>query len=50
MIAIVRIPDGLKEFFIRIQASNYHSSWGGLWAPIVLGDADACLPYSKPLV
>ncbi|MEP1447376.1 MAG: diguanylate cyclase [Paraglaciecola sp.] len=39
--AIVRIPEGLKEFSITIQVSNYHSSWGGLWAPIVLGDADA---------
>ena len=39
--AIVRIPDGLKEFSITIQVSNYHSSWGGLWAPIVLGDADS---------
>jgi diguanylate cyclase (GGDEF)-like protein len=39
--AIVRIPDGLKTFSITIQVSNYHSSWGGLWAPIVLGDADS---------
>ncbi|MBU3003996.1 sensor domain-containing diguanylate cyclase [Paraglaciecola arctica] len=39
--AIVRIPEGLKQFTITIQVSNYHSSWGGLWAPIVLGDADA---------
>jgi diguanylate cyclase (GGDEF)-like protein len=38
---IVRIPDGLKEFSITIQTSNYHSSWGGLWTPIVLGDADS---------
>jgi diguanylate cyclase (GGDEF)-like protein len=39
--AIVRIPDGLNTFSITIQVSNYHSSWGGLWAPIVLGDADS---------
>ena len=39
--AIVRIPDGLKAFSITIQVSNYHSSWGGLWEPIVLGDADS---------
>jgi diguanylate cyclase (GGDEF)-like protein len=38
--AIVRIPDGLKTFSITVQVSNYHSSWGGLWEPIVLGDAD----------
>jgi diguanylate cyclase (GGDEF)-like protein len=38
--AIVRIPDGLQRFSITIQVSNYHSSWGGLWSPIVLGDAD----------
>lgn len=37
---IVRIPDGLKTFSITIQVSNYHSGWGGLWAPIILGDAD----------
>ncbi|WP_226991187.1 hypothetical protein [Paraglaciecola psychrophila] len=30
--AIVRIPDGLNTFSITIQVSNYHSSWGGLWA------------------
>jgi diguanylate cyclase (GGDEF)-like protein len=39
--AIVRIPDGVNTFSITIQVSNYHSSWGGLWAPIVLGDADS---------
>ncbi len=39
--AIVRIPDGLKTFSITIQISNYHSDWGGLWEPIVLGDADS---------
>ncbi len=39
--AIVRIPDGFKVFSITIQVSNYHSSWGGLWAPIVLGDIDS---------
>ncbi|WP_199271685.1 diguanylate cyclase [Paraglaciecola sp. L3A3] len=39
--AIVRIPDGSKTFTITIQVSNYHSSWGGLWEPIVLGDADS---------
>jgi diguanylate cyclase (GGDEF)-like protein len=39
--AIVRIPDGFKEFSITIQVSNYHSGWGGLWDPIVLGDADS---------
>jgi diguanylate cyclase (GGDEF)-like protein len=38
---IVRIPDGLKVFSITIQVSNYHSSWGGLWEPIVLGDVDS---------
>lgn len=38
--AIVRIPDGLNTFSITLQVSNYHSSWGGLWAPIILGDAD----------
>lgn len=38
---IVRVPNGLKEFSITIQVSNYHSSWGGLWTPIVLGDADS---------
>jgi hypothetical protein len=39
--AIVRIPDGFKGFSITIQVSNYHLSWGGLWAPIVLGDIDS---------
>jgi len=39
--AMVRIPDGIKAFSITIQVSNYHSSWGGLWEPIVLGDADS---------
>jgi hypothetical protein len=39
--AIVRIPNGFKAFSISIQVSNYHSSWGGLWAPIVLGDIDS---------
>lgn len=39
--AIVRIPDGFKTFSITLQVSNYHSSWGGLWSPIVLGDADS---------
>jgi hypothetical protein len=39
--AIVRIPDGLKTFSITLQVSNYHSSWGGLWEPIILGDADS---------
>lgn len=38
---IVRIPDGLKTFTVTIQVSNYHSSWGGLWSPVVLGDADS---------
>ena len=38
---IVRVPNGLKTFSITIQISNYHSSWGGLWDPIVLGDADS---------
>lgn len=38
---IVRIPDGLETFSVTIQVSNYHSSWGGLWAPIILGDADS---------
>lgn len=40
-IAKVRIPDGLDGFEITIQVSNYHSGWGGLWQPIVLGDADS---------
>lgn len=38
---IVRLPDGLKKFSITLQVSNYHSSWGGVWTPIVLGDADS---------
>ncbi|WP_340679035.1 diguanylate cyclase [Paraglaciecola sp.] len=38
---IVKIPDGLKTFSITLQVSNYHSSWGGLWAPIILGDTDS---------
>ncbi|WP_299084114.1 diguanylate cyclase [uncultured Paraglaciecola sp.] len=37
----VKIPDGLKEFSITIQVSNFHSGWGGIWQPIVLGDADS---------
>ncbi|WP_340679390.1 diguanylate cyclase [Paraglaciecola sp.] len=38
---IVKIPDGLKTFSITLQVSNYHSSWGGLWAPLILGDSDS---------
>lgn len=39
--ALVRIPQGLKKFAITLQVSNYHSSWGGLWSPVILGDADS---------
>lgn len=39
--AIVKIPEGVMEFSITIQVSNYHSSWGGLWTPLILGDADS---------
>lgn len=38
---IVYIPQGKKSFSITIQISNYHSSWGGLWASPILGDVDA---------
>lgn len=38
---IVGIPDGLNSFSVLIQVSNYHSSWGGLWQPIVIGDRDS---------
>ncbi|WP_339724513.1 diguanylate cyclase [uncultured Paraglaciecola sp.] len=48
--AIVRIPEGLKTFSITIQISNYHSSWGGLWVPIVLGDADALYTLQRDKV
>jgi diguanylate cyclase (GGDEF)-like protein len=48
--AIVRVPDGVKEFSITIQVSNYHSSWGGLWDPIVLGDADALYTLQRDKV
>ena len=30
--------------------SNYHSSWGGLWDPIVLGDADALYTLQRDKV
>ncbi|MGJ8681383.1 sensor domain-containing diguanylate cyclase [Paraglaciecola sp.] len=38
---IIRVPDNIKRFTITVQVSNFNSSWGGLWEPIVLGDANA---------
>lgn len=48
--AIVRVPDGVKGFSITLQVSNYHSSWGGLWDPIVLGDADSLYTLQRDKV
>lgn len=38
---IIHLPQGTTTFSITIQVSNYHSSWGGLWVPPILGDVDA---------
>jgi diguanylate cyclase (GGDEF)-like protein len=38
---IVFVPTGMHRFSLTLHVSSYHSSWGGLWAPIVIGDVDA---------
>jgi diguanylate cyclase (GGDEF)-like protein len=47
---IVLIPSGADNFSITLHVSNYHSSWGGLWAPIVIGDVDAIYSVQRDLV
>lgn len=37
---VVLVPNGMKTFSLTLHVSSYHSSWGGLWAPIVIGDVD----------
>lgn len=39
--SIILLPQGKERLSLTLHVSNYHSIWGGLWSPIILGDADS---------
>ncbi|WP_133468156.1 diguanylate cyclase [Paraglaciecola marina] len=47
---IVIIPKHTESFSLTIQVSNFHSAWGGLWSPIVLGNTDSIYSVQRDLV
>ncbi|MEP2653811.1 MAG: diguanylate cyclase [Paraglaciecola sp.] len=47
---IIIIPKSTESFSLTIQVSNYHSAWGGLWSPIVLGNTDSIYSIQRDLV
>ncbi|MFT2089428.1 diguanylate cyclase [Paraglaciecola sp. 2405UD69-4] len=47
---IVNLPKGSEHLTITIQVSNFHASWGGLWAPIVIGDVERLYAEQRDLV
>lgn len=46
----VLIPNNKDQFTITIQVSSYHTAWGGLWSPIVIGNAADIFATQRDLV
>jgi diguanylate cyclase (GGDEF)-like protein len=47
---IIMLPRELERFSITVQVSNYHSAWGGIWSPIVLGEVGELYAAKRDLV
>lgn len=47
---IVLVPDDQDSFTITLQVSSFHTAWGGLWSPIVIGNADDIFSTQRDLV
>lgn len=48
--SIISLPQGVDSFTITLQVSNYHSAWGGIWLPFVVGDVGAIYSERRDLV
>lgn len=47
---IILVPNSKDSFTLTIQVSSYHTAWGGLWTPIVIGNADDMFATQRDLV
>lgn len=47
---VVLIPDVKQSFTITLQVSSYHTPWGGLYSPVVIGNADDIFATQRDLV
>jgi diguanylate cyclase (GGDEF)-like protein len=48
--SIITLPQNVDAFTITLQVSNYHSAWGGIWLPFVVGEVDAIYSERQALV
>ena len=46
---IVTVPKNVERFSLTIQVSNFHSAWGGMWAPIVIGEVNSVYAIQRDL-
>jgi diguanylate cyclase (GGDEF)-like protein len=47
---IVLVPNEQNSFTLTLQVSSYHTAWGGLWSPVVIGTADEIFATQRDLV
>ncbi|MEP1447385.1 MAG: diguanylate cyclase [Paraglaciecola sp.] len=47
---IILLPNDKSSFTLTIQVSSYHTAWGGLWTPIVIGNANDMFATQRDLV
>ncbi|MGS2720733.1 sensor domain-containing diguanylate cyclase [Paraglaciecola aestuariivivens] len=47
---LVLIPKNLDSVTITIQVSSFHSTWGGIWSPITIGNANDMFATQRDLV
>ena len=47
---IILLPKGTERFELTLQVSSYHTAWGGLWEPLVIGKVDQIYSVERDLV
>ena len=47
---VVLVPKEHDSFTLTLQVSSYHTAWGGLWSPIVIGNVNDMFATQRDLV